>query len=158
MVLGQIFDQPLRRAANSMTSDFLRRATLTAISAIVGYVVLALLSTLVQELWLGGVSYWQSSLSDLWLGGTFTTLSGVVAGFVVSLVARRMTLLAAITLCVGIAVETTYLFARRIVDGPLWFEAGAGAALILAVLSGATLGRHANRTEPKPTTRDLRSE
>lgn len=128
MASGQIYERPYPRPASSMTSDFLKPTALTACSAVVGYVVLALLSTLVQEVWLGGLSYWRSSVSDLWLGGIFTTLSGVVAGFVVALVARRMTPVAAIALCTGIAVATTYLFVRRIVDGPIWFEAGPAAA------------------------------
>lgn len=142
---GQIDEWPFPRAASGMTADFLKPAALTACSAVVGYAVLALLSTLVQEVWLGGLSYWRSSVSDLWLGGIFTTLSGAVAGFVVALIARRMTPIATTALCMGIAVETTYLFVRRIVDGPLWFEAAAGAALIVAVLLGTTFGRRAIR-------------
>jgi hypothetical protein len=40
--------------------------------------------------------------------------------------------LAAAILSGLIAVETTYLYTTQRVDGPLWFEAGAAAALILA--------------------------
>ena len=44
-------------------------------------------------------------------------------------------------LCGLITVETTYLYTTQRVDGPLWFEAGAAAALILAVCAATGLRR-----------------
>jgi len=45
-----------------------------------------------------------------------------------------------------ITVETTYLYTTQRVDGPLWFEAGAAAALILAVSAATWLyGRYAQK-------------
>jgi hypothetical protein len=103
------------------------------LGAVVGYVTLALASTLVQEIWLGGVSYRNSERSVLILAGVFTPLCAFLGGLVSALVASRARWLAAGILSGLIAVETTYLYSTQRVDGPLWFEAGAAAALILAV-------------------------
>ena len=60
---------------------------------------------------------------------------------------NRARWLAAGILCGLIAVETAYLYSTQRVDGPLWFEAGAAAALILAVCAATWLcERYATRT------------
>lgn len=109
------------------------------LGAIAGYVTLALTSTLVQEVWLGGVSYRESERLVLVLAGAFTPLCAFAGGLVSSLVAGRSRWLAAAILCGLIMVETTYLYTTQRVDGPLWFEAGAAAALILAVCAATWL-------------------
>ena len=38
-----------------------------------------------------------------------------------------------------IVVETTYLYTQGRVDGPLWFEAAAGASLIAGGMIGALI-------------------
>jgi hypothetical protein len=49
-------------------------------------------------------------------------------------------------LCGLIIVETTYLYTTQRVAGPLWFEAGAAAALIVAVCAATWLsGRYVAR-------------
>ena len=119
---------------------------MSLLGAIAGYVTLALTSTLVQEAWLGGVSYRDSGRLVLVLAGVFTPLCAFAGGFVAALVAGRSRRLAAAMLCGLIIVETTYLYMTRRVDGPLWFEAGAAAALILAVCAATWLsGRYAAR-------------
>jgi hypothetical protein len=109
-------------------------------AAVAGYVVLALTSQLVQGVWLGGVSYRDSSLQVLVLAGIFTPVCGLLAGFVVAKVGRQVGMQAAVAVSLMVAVETTYLYLTRRVDGPLWFEAGAGATVAIAVLLGAWLG------------------
>jgi hypothetical protein len=109
---------------------------MTVLGAIAGYIVLALASTLVQEVWLGGVSYRDSPRSVLILAGVFTPLCAFLGGIVSALVATQSRWLAAGLLSALIALETTALYVTGRVDGPLWFEAGAGAALIAAVLAG----------------------
>jgi hypothetical protein len=118
------------------------------LGAIAGYVTLALTSTLVQEVWLGGVSYRDSGRLVLVLAGIFTPLCAFAGGLVGALVARRSRWLAAAVLCGLISVETTYLYTTQRVDGPLWFEAGAAAALILAVCAATWLsGRYVARRD-----------
>ena len=123
-----------------------KRFLMGLLGAIAGYVTLALTSTLVQEVWLGGVSYRDSSRLVLILAGVFTPLCAFAGGLAGALVAGRSRWLAAAALCGLIAVETTYLYITQRVDGPLWFEAGAAAALILAVCAATWLsGRYAVR-------------
>jgi hypothetical protein len=112
------------------------------LGAIAGYVTLALTSTLVQEAWLGGVSYRESERLVLVLAGIFTPLCAFAGGLVSALVAGRSRWLAAAILCGLIMVETTYLYTTQRVDGPLWFEAGAAAALILALCVATWLSAH----------------
>lgn len=109
------------------------------LGAMAAYVTLALASTLIQEVWLGGVSYRHSESSVLILAAVFTPLCAFAGGLVGSLVAGRARWLAMTILCGLIAVETTYLYSTQRVDGPLWFEAGAAAALILAACAATWL-------------------
>jgi hypothetical protein len=116
------------------------------LGAIAGYVTLALTSTLVQEVWLGGVSYRDSERLVLALAGVVTPLCAFAGGLAGALLAGRSRWLAAAILCGLIIVETTYLYTTRRVDGPLWFEAGAAAALIAAVCAATWLsGRYVAR-------------
>jgi hypothetical protein len=122
------------------------RLLMGLLGALAGYITLALASTLVQEVWLGGVSYRDSSRLVLILAGVFTPLCAFAGGIVAALVAGQSRWLAAATLCALIAVESTYLYVTQRVDGPLWFEAGAAAALILAVCAATWLiARYAAR-------------
>ena len=102
---------------------------MAVLGMIAGYVVLALASTLVQE------SFRNSASSVLIIAGVFTPLCAFLGGFVSALVATRGHWLAALLMGALIATETTYLYVTGRVDGPLWFEAGAGAALIVAVFA-----------------------
>ena len=123
-----------------------RTNVMAVLGMIAGYVVTALASTLVQEVWLGGVSYRNSARSVLILAGVFTPLSAFLGGMVSALVATHGRWLAALLLSALIATETTYLYVTGRVDGPLWFEAGAGAALIVAVIAATWMcGRLALR-------------
>lgn len=109
----------------------------SAAAVAAGYVLLVVLSTLVQEFWLGGVSYRGSNLTTLIFAGIFTPVSGIIAGFATAAIARRRPFVHALPICLAIALETTVLYRTGRVDGPLWFEALAGATLIGGVLLGA---------------------
>jgi hypothetical protein len=115
------------------------------LGAVAAYVTLALASTLVQEVWLGGVSYQRSASSVLILAAVFTPLCAFVGGLVGSLAAGHARWLATVVLSGFIAIETSYLYITQRVDGPLWFEAGAAAALILAACAATWL--HERRKE-----------
>lgn len=102
-----------------------------------GYAALVLLTYLVQESLLGGVSFRDSPLHTLLIAGILTPCAGGVAGYAAALVAGRWPVLHVVPICAAVAVETTALYATGRVDGPLWFEALAGAALIAGILAGA---------------------
>jgi uncharacterized membrane protein YeaQ/YmgE (transglycosylase-associated protein family) len=129
-----------------LTHGIARNLIMGLIGAVAAYVTLALASTLVQELWLGGVSYQRSAPSVLILAGVFTPLCAFVAGIVGSLIAGRARWLATTVLCGFITVENAYLYGTGRVDGPLWFEAGAASALMIAACVATWLmGRPAVR-------------
>jgi hypothetical protein len=109
--------------------------TLTAVP--VGYAVLFEGSTFVQETMFHGVSFHKSPLMVLILAGILTPVSGLAAGLVTAAVGGRRFLLHVIPLALWICFETTFLYSKQIVDGPLWFEGGAALALILGVFAGA---------------------
>jgi hypothetical protein len=52
------------------------------LGAVAGYITLALASTLVQEIWLGGVTYRHSERLVLILAGVFTPLCAFAGGLV----------------------------------------------------------------------------
>lgn len=130
------------------------RIVASVAAVIAGYVVLVLLSTLVQEDLLGGVSYVDSGLGVLIAAGVLTPLCGIVAGLVTAAIAPRRPVLHAVPMALGIAVETTALYVTGRVDGPLWFESLAGGTLIAAVLAGAwCYGRFGEYRSRKSLTR-----
>lgn len=114
----------------------LRRTLRSVLAVVAGYAALVLVSTVVQEIWLGGVSYRRSSLPTLLLAGIFTPLSAVIAGGVTAAIAGWRPWLHALPVMLAIAVETTALYRTGRVDGPLWFEASAALALIGGVALG----------------------
>jgi hypothetical protein len=129
----------------------------SAAAVATGYVLLVLLSTLVQEAWLGGVSYRDSSLKTLILAGIFTPVAGAVAGFATATIARRRPFLHALPICLAIALETSVLYRTGRVDGPLWFEALAGATLIGGVVLGTAARFAATRKASAPDPGVMRS-
>lgn len=116
--------------------EALQTLALALLATIAGYVALALTSTLVQEVWLGGVRYRESTPAVLIVAGLVTPLCALLGGSISALIAGRARWLAAAAFAALIVVETTYLYRTQRVDGPLWFEASAAAALILAVVVG----------------------
>ena len=113
---------------------------------VAAYATLAIASTLVQETLLGGVSYINSPTLVLVIAGLLTPLCAVVSGGVAALAAGRLPYRHASVIALLAAVETSYLYTRRLVDGPFWFEASAGGALILGLYAGAYLAqKHVSR-------------
>jgi hypothetical protein len=102
----------------------------------VGYVLFVLGAWVAQEAILGGVSF-HDPLGKLMLAAVLTPVSAVLGGFVTAALAGKRPLLHVTPMCLLITLETTVLYSSGKVDGPLWFEAGAGASLILGAILGA---------------------
>ena len=120
----------------------LKATVIGIVAVVIGYYALAYLSTLVQENWLGGVTYLKSSRTDLILAGIFTPPSGIPGGFIAGLIGRRAPLVHGLILASIIGIETGYLYKKHVVDGPLWFEGGAGLALAGCVMLGSWGARY----------------
>jgi hypothetical protein len=104
---------------------------------VLGYVTLVLASTFVQQTMFGGVSFHQSPASTLVLAGLLTPVAAVLAGLVTAVVAGRAPIWHVVPMCLAVCAETTFLYTTHKADGPLWFEGGAGIALVVGALVGA---------------------
>jgi len=111
----------------------------SVLAVVIGYPLMGLRITLVQENWPGGVSYTHSSLWVLFLGGTFTFLSAVAAGWVAGWIAGHHPLLHALVMSAIVVGETAWLIATGRTVDPVWFDVCAGASLIVGLLVGASL-------------------
>jgi len=111
---------------------------LRSISGIVlGYVTLILASAFVQQTMFSGVSFHHSPISTLVLAGLLTPVAAMLAGLVTAVVAGRAPIWHVMPMCLAVCAETLFLYTTHKVDGPLWFEAGAGIALVLGAFVGA---------------------
>ena len=112
---------------------------------VTGYVVMVLLITLVQEVIFGGVSYHESSNSELLGAGLLTVGCAVVGGWTAAAIAGHRPWLVALIMSLLVAAETTALVITGKVGGPLWFDVLAALSLMLGLFAGAWL----STLEPK---------
>jgi hypothetical protein len=127
--------------------------TLRSVGGILlGYVMLVLASTFVQETMFGGVSFHHSPTSTLVLAGLLTPIAAVLGGVVTAAVAGRAPIWHVLPMCLAVCTETTVLYVTHKVDGPLWFEGGAGLALVVGALGGAWAWRNFATARPRVAT------
>ena len=115
-----------------------------------GYAIMGLLITLVQETWLGGVSFRISSTGVLLVGGFFTFLCAVVAGGIAGWVAGHHPVHHATVMCLLVTAETIWLVTSGRTKDPLWFDLIASGSLIVGLLIGASFLIRMRRTAPAP--------
>lgn len=107
---------------------------------VIGYFVFVIGAWVAQEAILGGVSY-SDRILIIAVAGIITPLSAMSGAWITVAVARKRPFLHITPMCILITVETTYLYQTGKVDGPLWFEAMAGASLIVGAVIGAASWR-----------------
>jgi len=108
---------------------------------LVGYAVFVACAWIAQEAILGGGSYGKSSIAVLIMAGILTPAAGILGGVVTCAIAGVRPFLHIVPMCLLIGLETTFLYTKGRVDGPLWFEAAAGGSLIVGVIIGAMCWR-----------------
>lgn len=106
---------------------------------VVGYAVMVVLITLVQETWLGGVSLAKSSIGILVAAGVLTSLAAVVGSVTATAIARPSGRIAAAVMASVVVIETIVLVITGRVSGPLWFDLLGSGSLIVSILVGAEL-------------------
>ncbi len=104
-----------------------------------GHGLLALLITLVQENWFGGVGWYESPIGELLLAGFLSCVAAGIGGAVATAISRPTRRLAAMIMSSLIVIETTALIITGKADGPLWFDFVAATSLIVAILLGAEM-------------------
>ena len=112
----------------------------SAFAILIGELALIAGTWFVQEQIFGHVTF-SDGVPKLVGAGLLTPLAAVGAGFAVAGIAGMRPYLHLIPMCALIVVETGFLYSRGLVEGPLWFEAGAGLSLIIGALVGAYLWR-----------------
>ncbi len=126
------------------------RVLRSVLAIVLGYVVMGVLITLVQETWFGGVGYQESSRSELALAGFFTFLSAAIGGAVGTRLSGSAKLVAGFVMAGLVVVETTVLLSTGGLSGPLWFDLLAALSLIIGILLGAAFfGRLKSRRAPQ---------
>ncbi|MGH9867678.1 MAG: hypothetical protein ACREAA_05880 [Candidatus Polarisedimenticolia bacterium] len=110
-----------------------------AVGIVVGYALMVVLITLVQEGWFGGVQYGRSSWGVLLAAGALTALSAAIGGTVATIISLATGRAAAVLMSSVVVVETTVLVTTGRVAGPLWFDLMGSASLIVSILAAAEL-------------------
>ncbi len=119
---------------------------------VVGYVLFVLGAWVAQEAILGGVSF-HDPIEVLLAAGLLTPVSAVIGGFVTAALAGVRPFFHIVPMCLLITAETTFLYLTGKVDGPLWFEAGAGASLVVGAIVGCWLWRQIRKAPARAFTR-----
>jgi hypothetical protein len=114
------------------------QAVRSALAIVAGEVMLYVGTWFVQEKMFHHVTF-SDSTATLFGAGLLTPMAAVIAGFAIALIAGVRPYLHLVPMCALITVETVFLYARGMVDGPIWFEASAGLSLILGAILGAYL-------------------
>lgn len=118
------------------------------LAVVVGYAVMVILITLVQETWFGGVGYYESSWGELGVAGFFTSLSAVAGAFVGTLVMGGASRVVATVMTLLVVTETTLLTIGGDLDGPLWFDVLAAGGLVVGIWIGAEAALRWSQRKP----------
>ncbi len=108
----------------------------TILAVLLGEIVLIVLTTVAQELIYDGISYNQSPVADIFIGGFLTVLAAVFAGLTASFIGGQMNYWPHIFISMLITTEMTYLITTGVTTDPLWFDIFAGLSLAAGVWIG----------------------
>jgi hypothetical protein len=111
----------------------------TIFGIVIGYAIMVVLITLVQETWFGGVSPGRSSVAVLSAAGVLTAVAAVIGSVAATVIAWPLGRVAALTMACVVVIETSVLVITGRVPGPLWFDLIAAGSLIVSILAGAEL-------------------
>jgi hypothetical protein len=109
----------------------------TGAGIVIGYAVMVVLITLVQETWFGGVSVSKSSIGVLVAAGLLTALAAAIGSVAATAIARPLGRIAAAVMACVVVLETIVLVTTGRVSGPLWFDLMGAGSLIVSILVGA---------------------
>ncbi|MCM8568281.1 hypothetical protein NE848_02760 [Gramella jeungdoensis] len=104
-------------------------------AAIIGEIVLVLLTTVAQEILVDGVHFGISSNKDLIIGGLATLIAGILTGFVTSFLGGGSKWPVSI-ISFLIVLETFLLIYFQKINNPVWFSILSSLSLIASVWVG----------------------
>lgn len=124
----------------------------TIAGLVLGYALMVVLITLVQETWFGGVSYGTTPPVHLALAGLLTCVAGGLGGAAAAAIGGSVRIPAAL-MAGMVVVETTVLTVTGRLSGPFWFDVVSAGSLIIAILAGAEVYLRLSRSLwRRPTT------
>ena len=120
----------------------LKHLGLILLAVVAGEIVLALLTTLVQEVIYGHIDHWLSAPPlHIVLAGIGNVLAAIVAGWVVGKISSNYLTAPLAIVSLLIAAETTWLISSGRTVDPVWFDVLAGFSLIVGIWIGGYLDR-----------------
>lgn len=119
------------------------------VSVVVGYAVMVLAITLVQEVFFNGVQIGKTPIWQIGVIGIGTVLSAFLGGYVSQLINRKHALTPQIIMSAMTVVETIYLISNNITGNPIWFEIPAELSLIFGIMSGGYYARFRSQNKPQ---------
>ena len=117
----------------------------TAAGFVLGYALMVVLITLVQETLFGGVALGKTPVVPLVLAGLLTCVSGGIGGALATVIGGSGRIPAGLMMAL-VVVETTVLLTTGRLSGPLWFDLVSAGSLIVAILIGAEVFLRVVRT------------
>lgn len=110
----------------------IRTAALFLAAVVGGYLVIALLQTLVLEVGLGGQFGPDSPLGILLLATVGTVFSGLIGGFLAARVDRAHALRHVVGVLCLLALDSVFVIAKGLGGHPAWFSLGGALTLMAA--------------------------
>lgn len=107
-----------------------------ALAIIAGFASLTLFTAIAQGVIFDGISFTNSPLPTLIIGGGLSVLGAVLAGCVARLVYSPYKNIVPVIISLFIVADTTNLLVNDVTGDPAWFDIAAGSGLIIGVWVG----------------------
>ena len=107
-----------------------------ALAIIAGFASLTLFTLIAQGVIFDGISFTNSPLPTLLIGGGLSVLGAVLAGCVARLVYSPYKIIVPVIISLFIVADTTSIIVNDVTVDPAWFDLAAGGSLIIGVWVG----------------------
>ena len=106
------------------------------LAIIAGFASLTLFTAIAQGVIFDGISFTNSPLSTLLIGGGLSVLGAFLAGCIARLVYSPYKIIVPLIISLFIVADTTNLIVNDVTGDPAWFDLAAGSGLIIGVWIG----------------------
>ena len=111
-------------------------------AAIAGYAVIVAITILGLELWLGGVTWAESSAATLLAGALVGVVAGLAGGYSAAWIARERPVIGAFAVWVFLLLDTTFVVTSGRFSDPTWFLLVGSVILLVATVVGGLWRRN----------------
>lgn len=106
------------------------------VAIITGFASLTLFTAIAQDVIFDGISFTNSPLPNLLIGGFLSMLGAILAGCLARLVYSPFKIIVPVIISLFIIADTTSLVVRNVTVDPAWFDIAAGSGLIISIWIG----------------------